>query len=225
MLRQYDIDLYVYQNGHQNYLNRLIHYICIPIEIFTYSIFVHRLLSFVTAKIQILCSSTCNDQPTAGNRFMTAKQITICQMNQQAPQPMFRLQKYNSAMEPEGPLRTIVYVVPLINVMIGILSLYLSPDFIGLLVLLFHFVLAYHLLQQGRNAKCYSIQSMYDMTNVFILWLLSFAIQIILGHFILEHNQPTFITQKQHDRHEPANAGMGVSWQAIITSVLLAWKS
>jgi hypothetical protein len=111
--------------------------------------------------------------------------------------------------------------VPIIHFAIGTISFYVSrsshDDFgIGLLVWLYHVTVAYLLLRQEdlmpHNAHFGSSD------KIFWMWILSFLLQIVLGHHVLEGNAPTFV-------EPPLGAPSGVSAQAICFSVLLAWRS
>jgi Protein of unknown function (DUF962) len=182
---QYEIDLQVYQMGHRNLFNRILHYIFIPIEIGTCSILMHRcLLSWTTTR---------DARSTHSRSFRGFQRLSLW----------------------------IRYLfVPIIHVAVGAVSFYVSSsphDFgIGLLAWLYHITVACLLLLQddlmARN-KC-----LCSSSNVFWMWFLSFLVQIVVGHYLLEGNAPTF-------QEPPLGAPSGVSAQAICSSVLLAWKS
>jgi uncharacterized membrane protein YGL010W len=180
MRDQYEYDLLVYQMGHRNLYNRILHYICIPIEIGTFSILVHHCLLWRT---------------NARRTFTQRSSWGLLRR---------RFSSFSSWIR--------YLAVPVSHFAIGTVSFYLSPsNGIGLLVWLFHVSLAYILLLREETrpteGNCY-------FHTVFLIWIFSFLLQIVLGHYLLERNHPTFI--------EPT---LGVSGQAILTSVLLAWNS
>lgn len=99
------------------------------------------------------------------------------------------------------------------NVTLGILSFFLVsplPDAAGLAALCLHGLLFAIPLILPKRIK----QNQLSMKRVVAAWTLSWLLQICLGHWILEGNAPTFFQSKD-----------GVSFQAVATSVLIAWKS
>jgi uncharacterized membrane protein YGL010W len=90
--------------------------------------------------------------------------------------------------------------VQAINWTLGILSLIISPDATGLAAFFFHAGAVPRAKQQS-------------LSSVAMAWFLSWILQICVGHWLLEGNVPTF------------QQNGGVSMLAVVTSVLIAWKS
>jgi hypothetical protein len=105
----------------------------------------------------------------------------------------------------------------MVHFAIGMISLYLSSSRddvgIGLVVCLYHIAVAYFLLRQDHLMPRITHFACSD--NILWVWILSFLLQIVLGHYLFEGNAPTFVEL-------PSGAPSGVSAQAVWFSVLLA---
>ena len=123
---------------------------------------------------------------------------------------------------------------------LGMLSLMLAPDWIGLFSFLYHTfsvqaVLALEkfaistaftmpIVRNSRDNKqsVKKIQRNRNPITIFVdlsrvsmvLWISSFFIQIVVGHWILENNNPTMIASTA-----------SISLLSILQSVLIAWRS
>jgi uncharacterized membrane protein YGL010W len=147
--QQHEIDLVIYRDSHQEFCNRMLHHIFIPVE-------------------------------TAGF-FALANKIL---------QHVFRNTKYN----------IIIKILPTACCWtMGFLSLILSPDVVGLLALLFHVVAIPWVMDQPLR---------YQILLTIVAW----SIQICIGHWVLERNQPTL---------QQGTA----STLSMLTSIVIAWKS
>jgi hypothetical protein len=107
---------------------------------------------------------------------------------------------------------------------LGLLSLILSPDFVGVAALLFHVWAIPWLYDRcaPRPLPPHHKQHRHhhdDRKTMLLLLLLttttiaSWIMQIGIGHWLLEQNQPTFF--------QPATT----STLSMLTSIVIAWKS
>ena len=96
---------------------------------------------------------------------------------------------------------------------LGIVSWFLSPPWsvVGMATTIFHVLVCGSLARRyvNRNGIWTSFKA------ALILWILAWTIQVGIGHWILEANQPNVAAASIFD----------VSWLAMLQSVLIAWKS
>jgi Protein of unknown function (DUF962) len=181
---QHAIDLVVYRNGHQDWTNRMLHWILIPIETATSLMLLDRLIVWISTR-QLKFEVTANE----AKRTNQDRAVDL------------RVRVFESG------------VIQAVNVTLAILSMAASPEtFSGCLAAIFHASLAMY------RPKHKSPQHFIGT-----LWLISWMLQIALGHWLLEGNNPTFwrssiAALSGLDKH-------GVSIQAVATSVLIVWES
>jgi uncharacterized membrane protein YGL010W len=105
-------------------------------------------------------------------------------------------------------------VIRAVNVTLAILSMAASPEtFSGCVAAIFH----------ASLAVTYRTKQPVSLQFIGTIWLISWMLQIVLGHWLLEGNNPTFWRSPN-----AALSGLeqhGVSILAVATSVLIAWKS
>jgi uncharacterized membrane protein YGL010W len=95
---------------------------------------------------------------------------------------------------------------------LGLTSLVLSPDAVGAAACTFH-VVAFRWITTWQQQSVFSVSALVRKT--LFVWTLSWVLQVGMGHWILEGNQPTVFANNMQD----------VSWLAMTQSVLIAWKS
>ena len=147
---QHILDLNVYRRAHQNWYNRVLHWILIPLECWSALCFCMILLSL-----------------------------------------------------PIGAM---------ISILLGIQSLFLSTKlWIGIITFLFHLwtIVTYIILRQYLADDSYIL-----LLLILIVWVIAWTLQIVIGHWICEKNQPNI-----------ANKDDNVSYLAMCQSVLIAWSS
>jgi Protein of unknown function (DUF962) len=174
LYQQHEIDLKIYRDSHQDFYNRLLHHVFIPLE--TVGFFALLLvLSTTTGVIMVrqkMFPKACRDSIIVIDRIL----------------------------------------VPTACWTLGLLSLILSPDLVGVLALLFHGIAIPWLLPRGRLEEDEYGRYHSSMITWTMLTIVSWGIQIYIGHWILEHNQPTF-------QQGTASA------LSMLTSIVIAWKS
>lgn len=108
---------------------------------------------------------------------------------------------------------------------LGLLSIVVSPCWTGILVAMFHVAIyryvSWYFGPMPPRKKCLNFSSKQSEAIArqgFILsaaiWTISWFMQVGLGHWIIEGNQPTVSNQRAD-----------VSVLAMILSILIAWKS
>jgi uncharacterized membrane protein YGL010W len=187
---QHEIDLVVYRNGHQDWTNRMLHWILIPIETATSLMILDRLIVWLTTTTrQLKFGVTANE---AKRSDLSDRMVDL---------PVVRV--FESA------------AIRAVNVTLAILSMGASPEtFWGYLAAIFHASLS--MCRTKHSVSLHFIGTM---------WLISWILQIALGHWLLEGNNPTFWRSSKAALSGLAIDHQGVSIQAVATSVLIAWKS
>jgi Protein of unknown function (DUF962) len=173
LYQQHEIDLKIYRESHENYYNRLLHHVFIPLE--TVGFFALLMLVLVsTTGVIMVRPKKCRDSIIVIGRIL----------------------------------------VPTACWTLGLLSLILSPDLVGVLALLFHGIAIPWLLPRGRLLEEVEYRRYHN--SMMIAWtmltIVSWGIQICIGHWVLEQNQPTL-------RQGTASA------LSMLTSIVISWKS
>jgi Protein of unknown function (DUF962) len=102
--------------------------------------------------------------------------------------------------------------VPTVCWTLGLLSLILSPDLVGVSAFLFHGIAIPWLIRRRRLEEEYRMRYPNSMIAWTMLTIVSWGIQICIGHWILEQNQPAL-------QQGTASA------LSMLTSIVIAWKS
>jgi uncharacterized membrane protein YGL010W len=186
--QQHEIDLVIYRNSHRNFYNRLLHHVCIPIE-------------------------------TAGFVVLVGVVATALQRQMLFP-------KKGNVIGDGGRI-----LVSTVSWTLGLLSLILSPDIVGVTALLYHIQAIPWLYDRCSSWSStpppplrpsphhhHHHRHHHDHWTMLLLLLLTIAswiIQIGIGHWMLEQNQPTFF--------QPGNTAS--STLSMLTSIVIAWKS
>jgi hypothetical protein len=130
-----------------------------------------------------------------------------------AMRPMLLTKKRNDVMIGDDG-RILVFTA---SWTLGLLSLILSPDAVGVAALLFHVRTIPWLYDRcsphHHNRHNHNHRTMMLLLLLTITTIASWIMQIGIGHWLLEQNQPTFLVQDS------------TSTLSMLTSIIIAWKS
>lgn len=164
--KQHEMDLEIYRRAHAEWRNRILHWILIPVETFSFLLFLAVALSI-------------------GNR---------------------QQQKYGGSN---------AFIMSAIGWTIGLVSLAIAGQdhlFLGVASLIFHIVavaICDKLVHEKGPLKALIIGT--------VCWTLAWTLQVGVGHWIWERNQPNVANMNMQDND--------VSWLSMTQSVLIAWSS
>lgn len=181
--RQHIEDLTIYRAAHQEWRNRMIHWLMIPVECWSALTCCTVLISCI---IRMISSSLSLSS-------LSSSTLTIIDEHQE-----------NVSY---GIVVTSIEMS--VGMGLGILSLLISTNiFVGILTFLFHSVASW---------TCVQLQNSYGNTYALLVaaisWTVAWMVQVGVGHWVLEGNQPNVSNMTE------------VSYLAMCQSVLIAWSS
>lgn len=193
LIHQHAIDLYVYRAAHQQWANRVLHWILIPIE--TASFFL------VLAIVAFHGSLWGIRKGVVGNRT---------KIRQSQPNLKKRPQQHSLVIDLLSSIGWILGILSFALCLLddGNVTLHPAAWIIGIIAAAFHLALVPYSLaiitQRGSHVAC---------VVAMVAWTLAWSLQVGIGHYLIEGNQPTIANKDQ------------VSVLAMVTSVVIAWKS
>ena len=204
LIHQHAIDLYVYRAAHQQWANRVLHWILIPVETASF---------FLVLAIVAFHGSLWERRIRKG---VVGNRTIIRQSSNGSSRP--NLKKRHEITPQQHSL--VIDLLSSIGWILGILSfvlcllddgnvtLHQAAWIIGIIAAAFHLALVPYSLaiitQWGSHVAC---------LVAMVAWTLAWSLQVGIGHYLIEGNQPTIANKDQ------------VSALAMVTSIVIAWKS
>jgi hypothetical protein len=227
-------DLKVYRNAHKDVRNRVLHWILIPVECWSVLAFVHLASMVILITVMTTLSQTDGDDENVdhhdhpphhrqqqGQHGVSSSTNVIEVM---AMPGILVLRGWWTVMSSTSAIATIF---------LGLLSVVItSHKTIGWICFVFHLACTWSIYimlpppplhlevwldspKDNENNQSHYHQKIWNMfVTIVICWTLAWSVQVGIGHWILERNQPN-VAANLND----------VSYIAMCQSVLIAWSS
>jgi Protein of unknown function (DUF962) len=204
LLLQHDLDLNVYQMSHTVLCNRILHWVMVPIETLSFIILLYSLMAFLII------------------RLLVSEKQFASKDNRWNYLPGF---KQSSLTSTKGMSSILRHLLSTVGVFLGSLSFMVSTDLVGFFSLLVHIMpiqwilkVEYSILSQNfslqRKVNLIQRHHLDLMYFSAINTVVSWTLQVCVGHWILEKNNPSLIS----------NTNL-ISMLAILQPIVIAWKS